>query len=526
VSNLPSNWASIGLLDISTLVRGVTYTKADARDLAFEDSIPVLRANNIQDHAFDLRDLVHVPTLLVSSTQRVRKGDVVVATSSGSISVVGKAAQASSDMDAGFGAFCGLLRPNDAINAKYFGHYFSSNAYRTAVSTMARGVNINNLKRDHFDALILPIAPLPEQKRIADKLDAVLARVDACRDRLDRIPAILKRFRQSVLAAATSGKLTEDWRAIQVARMEPQAESGNIARDSAQSRYVVSAAPDSAALHPGYEGNGDAVLKRIQSKKRMWAQRNPDHNEVARVCKRLDTFSTDHHDAGDIPESWCWARLEDVALMVVDCHNKTAPYEGAGIALVRTSNVRDGRFVWDDLRCVSEDTYKYWSKRCPPEPGDIVFTREAPMGEAAIIPVGRKICLGQRTMLVRPVEDCYSARFLLLSMLDPKFKERSEGVAVGTGVKHYRVGDVSNLFVPVPPVEEQTEIVRRVEALLAIADRVEARYAAARAQVEKLTPATLAKAFRGELVPQDPNDEPASALLERIRAQRGDRPRA
>lgn len=77
---------------------------------------------------------------------------------------------------------------------------------------------------------------------------------------------------------------------------------------------------------------------------------------------------------------------------------------------------------------------------------------------------------------------------------------------------------IKTLPFPHPTIEEQTEIVRRVEALFAYADRLEARHTTARAQVEKLTPATLAKAFRGELVPQDPNDEPASVLLERIRA--------
>ena len=101
---LLNKWAEIGLLDISDLVRGVTYTSADASDMAFDGSVPVLRANNIQDRAFDLCDLVHVPSSLVSNAQRIRQGDVVVATSSGSISVVGKAAQASSDMNAGFGS--------------------------------------------------------------------------------------------------------------------------------------------------------------------------------------------------------------------------------------------------------------------------------------------------------------------------------------------------------------------------------------------------------------------------------------
>jgi type I restriction enzyme S subunit len=82
------------------------------------------------------------------------------------------------------------------------------------------------------------------------------------------------------------------------------------------------------------------------------------------------------------------------------------------------------------------------------------------------------------------------------------------------------LADVRRVPIPLPPLEEQREIVRRVEALFAFADRLEARYLAARKQVDKLTPSLLAKAFRGELVPQDPNDEPASALLERIRAER------
>ena len=88
------------------------------------------------------------------------------------------------------------------------------------------------------------------------------------------------------------------------------------------------------------------------------------------------------------------------------------------------------------------------------------------------------------------------------------------------------IDDIRALPCTVPSLEEQNEIIRRVEALFAYADRLEARYTAARAQVERLTPALLAKAFRGELVPQDPNDEPASVLLERIRAARAEQPTA
>ncbi|KUF38829.1 restriction endonuclease subunit S [Comamonas kerstersii] len=88
---------------------------------------------------------------------------------------------------------------------------------------------------------------------------------------------------------------------------------------------------------------------------------------------------------------------------------------------------------------------------------------------------------------------------------------------VGTGIQHIHLTDLRKDLIPLPPFEEQTEIVRRVEILLAYADRLEARLQSAQTAAERLTPALLAKAFRGELVPQDPNDEPATELLRRLR---------
>ncbi len=257
-----------------------------------------------------------------------------------------------------------------------------------------------------------------------------------------------------------------------------------------------------------------------KKKKKKWVKKNNNHNEVQRVKKRLEAFSSITLSSENLPENWYWSKLEDSVLMIVDCHNKTAPYVDSGIPLIRTSNIRDGRFVWKNLRYVNQETYAYWSKRCQPNSGDIIFTREAPMGEAAIIPQKTKVCLGQRTMLIRPIENCVSANYLLLAITDPEFKKRSDEFAVGTGVKHYRVGDVSDLVVPVPPTEEQKEIVRRVESLFALADAAEKQYRQAKQRIDRLTQSILSKAFRGELVPQDPNDEPASVLLKKIQIER------
>ena len=158
--------------DISEQIRGVTYAKSDASAVPRSGYSPMLRANNIGEHGLLLEDLIFVPNTKISPKQRIVPNDVVVAASSGSISVVGKTAQARIGFDGGFGAFCKVLRPGPDVDPHYFGHYFKTSSYRRFVSQLASGANINNLKKEHLDNLLIPLPPLAEQKRIAGILDA------------------------------------------------------------------------------------------------------------------------------------------------------------------------------------------------------------------------------------------------------------------------------------------------------------------------------------------------------------------
>jgi type I restriction enzyme S subunit len=158
--------------EVSTQIRGVTYNRQDAADNALPGYLPVLRAGNIEEHGLTFDDLVYVPASKVSDKQRLRKNDVLIAASSGSIDVVGKAARALHDYDGGFGAFCKVLRPNGHIDPGYFAHYFQTPDYRRRVSFLAAGANINNLRNEDLDDLEIPLPPLAEQKRIAGILDA------------------------------------------------------------------------------------------------------------------------------------------------------------------------------------------------------------------------------------------------------------------------------------------------------------------------------------------------------------------
>jgi type I restriction enzyme S subunit len=132
--------------------------------------------------------------------------------SSGSKKVVGKAAVLRKNWSGTFGAFCAVLRPTPEIDWRFFAEFFRTQKYRTAISELSAGVNINNIKRQYFQEIQIPLPPLLEQNRIATKINSLLERVNATRDRLTKIPIILKRFRHSVLATAYSGKLTKNWR--------------------------------------------------------------------------------------------------------------------------------------------------------------------------------------------------------------------------------------------------------------------------------------------------------------------------
>lgn len=158
--------------EIASIVRGVSYSPSDVSEIAKEDYTPLLRAMNIDHGNLIFEDLVYVRNSCVSLKQKIKKGDVVIAASTGSKKVIGKAAQSENDWDGSFGAFCLVVRPEDNIvDPKYFGYFFQSDYYRKNISHMSSGANINNLKREYFDRLQIPIPPMDVQKEIVHILD-------------------------------------------------------------------------------------------------------------------------------------------------------------------------------------------------------------------------------------------------------------------------------------------------------------------------------------------------------------------
>ena len=209
--------------ELADQIRGVTYAKEDVEKLPIPGYLPVLRAGNITEEGLVFEDLVYVPAPRISSSQMVRQHDVIIAASSGSLDVVGKAAPALADFDGGFGAFCKVLRPNQKVHPGYFAHYFKTKDYRRLISSLAAGANINNLKNEHLDDLLVPLPPLPEQRRIA----AILDQAEALRNKRRAALAKLDTLAQSIFIGMFGDTVTNP-------RKWPVSELGPLIQDGLQ----------------------------------------------------------------------------------------------------------------------------------------------------------------------------------------------------------------------------------------------------------------------------------------------------
>lgn len=445
-NELPKGWISISPSEISKKIRGVSYGKNDVSNKPGKGLIPVLRANSIEDNNLVFKDLVYVHEGKINSNQLLQDGDVIIAMSSGSKHLVGKTAQFFDDRTASFGAFCGVLRPSPELNAKYFGYYFQSKEYRNTISEVAAGTNINNLKNEHFESLRIPIPPILEQHRIVAKLDAIMETVKRSRTRIEKIPIILKRLRQSILAAAADGKLTAEWRLQNFENEEL------VNGDGFPNKWVEKQLGEISTL--------------VTSGSRGWAKYYSDEGSV---FIRAQNINTDVLDLKDI----AYVKIPDKSEGL-----RTKIQKGDLLITITGANVTKSALVESDI----QDAY-----------------------------------VSQHVGLVR-LKDKSISKFIYYSIISLAHgRKQLLDSAYGQGKPQLNLDNIKSVIVAVPSKEEAFEIVRKVEQLLALANKLEDRYGNAKSYFDKVPQGILAKAFRGELVPQNENDEPASALLERIK---------
>lgn len=156
--------------------------------------------------------------------------------------------------------------------------------------------------------------------------------------------------------------------------------------------------------------------------------------------------------------------VRHVLSQLVDCEHKTAPFvEGEPYWVLRTSSVKSGEIVWSGAYTTDAASYEVWTNRAVPEAGDVIFTREAPVGEAAVIPDGRRVALGQRTVLMKVRREIMDPQFLVYQVYAGLPRRRISLATQGSTVGHFNMDDIGWMRVAVPDIEVQRQLVSKIE---------------------------------------------------------------
>ena len=192
--------------------------------------------------------------------------------------------------------------------------------------------------------------------------------------------------------------------------------------------------------------------------------------------------------------------LDSLCELIVDCEHKTAPTQETGYPSIRTPNIGKGVLILEGVNRVSESTYNEWTRRATPQTDDLILAREAPAGNIAVIPENVKVCLGQRTVLIRPKKNKIVSKFLAHLILSKDVQEQLLSHSTGATVEHINMKDIRAFKIyNLSPLKEQQTIVQKLDALYAETKKLEAIYQQKINDLEELKKSILQKAFSGEL---------------------------
>ena len=485
MSELPKGWVATELGKIAQVVGGSTPKNSSDSSNFQQNGIPWITPSDLTGYTKTYisrgkRDLSQ-KGFISCGTKKLPKGSVLFS----SRAPIGYCVIANNEVctNQGFKSFV----PFEGIIPEYLRYYLITS--KNYIESVASGTTFKEISASRIATIPIPLPPLNEQRRIVAKLDRLFARSRCAREELGRVSGLVQRYKQAILAAACSGRLTADWR-----EQNPSVES---------------------ALD---------FLERIQKEReKRYKGEILELKTQGRSVPKLSEFQH-KNSSGYIPRNWVSISVESACLFIVDCPHSTPKFISEGEYCVDTTSIEPRKIVWSKVRKVSKEEFVERTSRMLPSKGDIIFSREGTIGTVVRIVNDPSFCLGQRMMMFR-FSPLILPEYAELYLQSSIFIDQYEPLIIGTSSPHLNIGAIRKMSFSVPPLNEQKEIVKRVERLFKTIDLIEQEHQKASKLLDRLEQATLSKAFRGELVPQDPNDEPAAVLLERIQSDRQAQPK-
>jgi len=481
---LPEGWTIATLRQVSKKLVDGSHAPPPKQ----ANGLPMLSARNIENGKIifdDYRFIDKAAFEIENARTEIRPGDVLLTI----VGAIGRAAVVpSSTVPFTLQRSVAVIKLV-AMQPEFCMYQFLAPSMQSKLIDKAKGTAQKGIYLKTLNELEMLIPPLNEQKRIVAAIAALRDRTQKAREALEAIPALCDKFRQSVLAAAFRGDLTADWR-----EQNPDVEPASVLLERIKENRKIR-----------YE---KACVKAKQEKKSK--PRKVFSDEIPQIDNDLD-----------LPSSWTVTNVEfsaHVTKLAGFEYTKHIVLEDSGeVPTVRAQNVQMGEFIKENVKYISKETSDYLERSQLHGREILMVFIGAGTGNVCLAPPERWHLAPNVAKL--DVDGIYTS-YLLLFLQSPTGQKNTLVWAKATAQPSLSMETIRKIEVYLPPLEEQKEIVLRIQKLLDTAARSKKQYEAVKAQLEKLDRSILAKAFRGELVEQDPNDEPASALLERIRAER------
>ena len=380
------------------------------------------------------------------------------------------------------------IRPVKDIQVRYI--LYALRAFNSFLTLLGTGTTFEAVSGGDVRAFTIPLAPIAEQQRIVAAIEQQFTRLDAAVAALKRTQIKLKRYRAAVLKAAVEGKLTEEWR----------------------------------AEHPATESASRLLERILKERRARWEADLRAKGKNPAMVKYVEPAKPDTENLPELPEGWCWATVEQLITYLRNGLPQMPSTSPPGYRILRINAVRPMRVDLDEVRYLQLPEHEVKSYFL--EDGDILFTRyngsEELLGVAGVVR-GCSMPTLHPDKLIRvkaALGEPLPSYFELASNVGVSRAHMASRTRTTAGQKGISGSDIKQMPMPLPPLAEQEQIVSEVERRISIISQLEATLKANLKRAERLRQSILRKAFAGRLVPQDPNDEPASVLLERIRRER------
>ncbi len=492
-NGLPKQWEYIKLGDIAGTQSGGTPSRRQSE--FFDGNIPWVKSGELGDRVVtETEERITEFAIEKSSAKLFPVGTLCIAlygATVGKLGILGIEAATNQ-------AVCGIFLPKE-VKTWYAYYYLLS--IRKQLIDLGKGGAQSNISSEIIKDIKFPIAPLNEQERIVAKIEELFSKLDTGIAALERVQANLKRYRAAVLKAAVEGKLTEEWR-----KQNPNTEPAS------------------------------KLLQRILKERRQkWeSEQLEKHQKSGKTppkdwqSKYKEPTAPDTANLPDLPDGWCWARCEQVCEFITKGTTPSANKlnsEKSTIPFVKVNNLTFSGYLDFDSNptFIDVETHTGFLERSILYPDDVLMNIVGPpLGKVSIVPkIFPEWNMNQAIAVYRTIDGLERRYLALCLMTDSILFWALSRTKTTVGQVNLTLEICRDLPIPLPPIQEQLQIVSEVDKLLSETEFARKITTNSIIRSSRLRQSILKQAFSGKLVPQDPNDEPARVLLQRIQAEKG-----